>query len=284
MKKMRLISVVLCICMLFSVSALASADPTGSAAPTDTTTVEPTNEPTGPNAPTDPNVPTSPDTPTGPNTPTGPDTPTGPNTPTGPVVPPQPGEPTIPTAPAGKLPFTDVADDSWYYDAIYYCYTNGLMIGTSDTAFEPDMKLTRAMMVTIIYRLDGSNKVNSVCAFEDVDQNTWYSDAVNWASANKVTLGTSATTFEPNAPITREMMMTMLYRYFQLKGNTSAAGDTLSKFVDADQVSDWAVEGASWCVDVGLIIGVGDKEIDPAGTATRAEAATIIARADILFS
>ena len=155
------------------------------------------------------------------------------------------------------------------------------MIGTSATTFAPDMKLTRAMMVMILYRLDGSNKVDTVCTFNDVDQNSWYAEAVNWAAATKVTLGTSETTFDPDMMITREMMMTMFYRYFQMKGYAPAKTDSMAKFVDANQVSSWAVEGVSWCVDVGLILGVTDKEINPSGTATRAQAATILARSDI---
>lgn len=159
------------------------------------------------------------------------------------------------------------------------------MIGTSATTFEPDYKLTRAMMVMILYRLDGCNPVSSTCVFKDVNQNSWYAEAVNWAAETKVTLGTSATTFSPNQPITREMMMTMFYRYFQLKGySTSADASALAQFADAGSVSSWAVDGVSWCVNIGLILGVSDDQIAPKGTSTRAQAATILARSDIFAS
>ncbi len=309
---MRILSAVLCLCMLLSVTAMAApATPTGSAAPTGSTQVvtpstptgeaTPTNPsaptggttptdpsaPTGGTTPTDPSAPTGGTTPTDPSAPTGGTTPTDPSAPTGgtaPTNPTNPSAPVIPTAPTGSLPFTDVADDSGWYDAIAYCYKKGLMIGVTSTTFEPDTKLTRAMMVQILYRMDGCQKVDTPCTFTDVNQNKWYADAVNWAAATKVTLGTTATTFEADRVITREMMMTMFYRYFQMKGYTLNDKDVLAKFADASAVGDWAVEGVSWCVEVGLIVGVNDTTIDPKGTATRGQAATILARSDIFQS
>ena len=329
MKKMRILSAILCVCMLFSVTAFAaSVDTTSTGAPTGSTTIVTPSAPTGadtPETPTGDATPTTPSTvPTGDETPTNPsaptDTPTDPSAPTTeptteptvvpteptteptqptteptqpttepteptteptqPTQPSEPTEPTEPTEPAVVLPFTDVADDAWYYDAVSYCYSNGLMLGVTPTTFAPEMKLTRAMMVMILYRIDGCNKVSTPCAFKDVNQNAWYADAVNWAAANKVTLGTSATTFDPNMAITREMMMTMFYRYYQVKaGATAASSDSMAKFADANQVSSWAVEGVSWCVENGLVLGMTDTAIQPQVTSTRAQAAQILARA-----
>ncbi len=257
--------------------------------PTQPTTepTQPTTEPTQPTTePTQPTTePTQPTTePTQPTTePTEPTTePTEPTTePTEPTTEPtEPTQPSEPTEPAVVLPFTDVAEDAWYYDAVSYCYSNGLMLGVTPTTFAPNMNLTRAMMVMILYRIDGCNKVSTPCAFKDVNQNAWYADAVNWAAANKITLGTSATTFDPNMAITREMMMTMFYRYYQVKaGATAASSDSMAKFADANQVSSWAVEGVSWCVENGLVLGMTDTAIQPQATSTRAQAAQILARA-----
>ena len=314
---MRIISAILCVCLLLSVTAMAApATPTGSDAPTGSTQVVTPSAPTGDATPTSPSTPTGEATPTNPSTPTGDATPSGevtpsepsnPSTPSepsnpdpvnpdpvnpdpveptnpDPVEPTNPSAPVIPTAPTGSLPFTDVADDSGWYDAIAYCYEKGLMIGVTSTTFEPNTKLTRAMMVQILYRMDGCQKVDTPCTFTDVNQDKWYADAVNWAAATKVTLGTTATTFEADRVITREMMMTMFYRYFQMKGYSLNDKDVLAKFADASAVGDWAVEGVSWCVEVGLIVGVNDTTIDPKGTATRGQAATILARSDIFQS
>ena len=159
----------------------------------------------------------------------------------------------------GGLPFTDVAVNAWYYDAVSYAYTNGLMDGVSATAFNPDGNMTRAMVWAILARVDG----------ETVTGSDWVSEARAWAMAEEVSDGT-----EPNAFVTREQLVTMLWRY---AGEPAVSGG-LSSWRDAASVSDWAQDAMVWALDEGIITGVTAVTLDPQGTATRAQCAAILMR------
>ena len=176
------------------------------------------------------------------------------------------------------LPFTDVADGAWYAGAVRYVYQLGLITGTSDTSFSPDMTTSRAMLVTILYRLEGSPAVSGPTAFPDVSSGQWYADAVAWASANGVVTGYDNGSFGPNDTITREQMAAIFFRYAAYKGHDTASRDTLNGYSDAGQVSPYAAEAMGWAVGSGLITGTSDTTLSPSGSATRAQAAVILTR------
>lgn len=176
-----------------------------------------------------------------------------------------------------SLPFTDM-NGHWSYDAVSYVYKNNLMNGVNASRFSPDGTLNRAMMVTMLYRMAGSPAVSGGSAFSDVPSGKWYSDAVQWASANGVVNGVGRDRFAPEAQITREQMASMMMRYAQFNQyNTSKSAD-LSAFNDAGSISSWALESMKWANAAGLINGRTASTIAPQGTATRAEAATILMR------
>ena len=187
----------------------------------------------------------------------------------------QPGQPG--TGESGKEPFADVADTAWYADAVQYVYENGMMNGTSATAFSPDATTTRAMIVTILYRLEGEPAAEA-SGFTDVAANAYYADAVAWAQANDIVNGVSATSFAPDNVITREQMAAILYRYAQYKGYDISASNSLNAFADASQISSYAVAAMQWANGNGLINGVTGTTLAPQGSATRAQVATILMR------
>ena len=176
------------------------------------------------------------------------------------------------------FPFADVAETDWYYDAVDYAYQNELMNGTSATTFAPNGTMTRAMLVTILHRQAGEPVVNYAMPFTDVTEGTWYTEAVRWAAAEGIVTGTSATTFAPDAPVTREQFATILYRYAQSEGQgfTGAWAFRLD-FDDADEVSEYAYEAMCWMTMHGVIEGSGGS-LNPQSSATRAEAATMLMR------
>ena len=176
------------------------------------------------------------------------------------------------------LPFIDVAEDAWYYDAVYYVYEKGLMEGTSATTFSPMMTTTRGMIVTILYRLEGSPAVVGESSFADVADGAWYTDAVVWANANGIVKGYGNGDFGPNDIITREQMATILFRYASYKGYDVSESADLSDYTDAEQVSDWALAELQWANAEELITGTSAATLTPGGDATRAEAATILMR------
>lgn len=171
-------------------------------------------------------------------------------------------------------PFTDVDTNQWYHDAIDYVLENGLMNGTSATAFAPNSATSRGQLVTILYRAAGSPSVAGLDnPFADVAAGTWYTNAVIWAYHNGVTNGTSATTFNPNATITRQDLVTILYRY---TGSPAADGSALNGFADAGSVSSYAKNAVSWAVVNGVINGTGNNKLAPTASATRAQIAQIL--------
>ena len=177
-------------------------------------------------------------------------------------------EPETPT-----LPFTDVAEGDWYHDAVAYCWENGIMDGTSGTAFAPNMTLTRAMMAQVLYNLaDGT--ASTAAGFPDVAATAWYADAVNWAAANGYVTGYDNGSYGPEDNLTREQLAVILYRY---AGSPAPAG-SLDGFADAASASDYAVDALRWAVGEGLLTGKDGGRLDPTGTASRAELAQILAR------
>ena len=180
---------------------------------------------------------------------------------------------------SGTLPFTDVKTGDWFYEAVQYVYDKGMMTGVSADRFAPASTTTRGMIVTILYRLENEPAVSGGSAFTDVENGAWYADAVAWAAANDIVNGTSATTFAPNSPITREQMATMLYRFAQYKGMDAVTlQEHLTGYPDGDQVSDYAIPAMNWAVGQGLIAGMENGTLVPQGSATRAQVATILMR------
>ena len=171
--------------------------------------------------------------------------------------------------------FTDVPANHWAQAAIQYVYDNGLMTGISDTAFAPEATTTRAMIVSMLARMENVTSAADA-GFTDVATDDWYATAVNWAAANGIVNGISDDTFAPNDPITREQLAAMLMNYAQWKGQDTSARADLSGYSDAP--STWASEAVQWAVAEGLLAGVTDDELQPQGQATRAQVAAIMQR------
>ncbi len=188
------------------------------------------------------------------------------------------GRITVLTA-VSELPFTDVSVDAWFYDAVKAVYEAELMGGVSDTEFAPDVNMNRAMLVTMLYRLEGSPEVETAVSdvFTDCADGEWYADAVIWANANGIVEGRSETEFAPNDTMTRQEMAAILYRYEVFKGAEEVEAAEL-EYADADAIADWAESAVVYCTDAGLMSGVSDTEFAPAGSATRAMGATVLMR------
>ena len=181
-----------------------------------------------------------------------------------------------------KSPFTDVVAGSWYFDAALYASSHNLMLGTSPTEFSPNITMTRGMLVTVLYRMNGSPSVSGKTPFTDVRTDEWYSAAVLWAYQNSIVTGMSDTTFAPINNVTREQMATILFRYTKTAAPDKAkASADLSGFADAGNVNDWAVDAMRWAVGQKLIAGITLEQsvyLQPRGNATRAQAATVLTR------
>ena len=175
------------------------------------------------------------------------------------------------------LPFTDVTEGDWFYDAVRCAYETGLMDGVGDNLFAPNSETTRAQLVTILYRLAGEPEPGGDSGFSDVAAGIWYTDAVAWAAENGIVNGVSDTEFAPGDDITREQLVTVLYRYAESKGYDVSASADLSGYPDAGQVQDYAQPAMAWAVAEGIVEGV-DGTLNPAGNATRAQIATILMR------
>ncbi len=184
--------------------------------------------------------------------------------------------PTTPTAPS--MSFTDIRSTDWFYDAVKYMFDNELMNGVSDTLFAPNTELTRAMFVTILHRIEGTPSASASVTFADVEDGAWYEDAVKWASSNGIVNGYSDVQFAPNDSVTREQMAAIMFRYATYKGYDISNRAELDQFIDSDEVSAWATEAMKWATGSALINGKGGGLLDPVGSATRAEVATIIMR------
>ena len=177
-----------------------------------------------------------------------------------------------------KLPFGDVTVSDWFYDDVRYVYANGIMDGTSSDRFAPNAPLTRAMIVTILYRMDGSPAMSGASDFKDVDSNKWFAKAVAWAAANGIVNGYGSGLFGPNDPVTREQLAAILYRYAVYGGMTAVTlEENLGSFADTAQLSAYAIQAMNWAVGQGLINGSGSNLV-PKAQATRAQVAAIIHR------
>ena len=187
----------------------------------------------------------------------------------------EPSQPVTP--PAAVLPFTDVKSGDWFQDAVAYVYDKGMMTGTSATTFAPNSTTTRGMIVTILYRLENEPAAGT-SSFADVASGAYYAKAVAWAAENGVVTGTTATTFAPDAPITREQMAAILYRYATLKGYDVSQKADLSGYTDAGTISAYASDAMAWANAQGLITGVTNTTLAPKSSATRAQVATILMR------
>ena len=173
--------------------------------------------------------------------------------------------------------FHDVPDSSWYADAVQYVYENGMMNGTSETMFSPDETTTRAMIVTILHCLENEPAAAS-SDFTDVAAGSYYADAVAWTAANGIVNGVNETSFAPDNPITREQLAAILYRYAQYKGYDVTANGSLDAYTDAAQISNYAAAAMQWANAEGLLTGVTTTTLNPQGSATRAQVATILMR------
>ena len=180
-------------------------------------------------------------------------------------------------AETGELPFTDVGADAWYRDDVQYVYDKGLMTGMTADRFAPNEGMTRAMLVTVLWRQAGSPVVNYAMDFSDVAEGAWYAEAVRWAAAEGVVGGYGDGRFGPNDPITREQLATILFRHLVGDGAAELA-DWLRPYTDADQISAYAAPAMQWAVGHGVLKGDGDQ-LDPQGTATRAQVAAMLHRA-----
>mgnify|MGYP004563939633 CR=1 FL=1 len=178
---------------------------------------------------------------------------------------------------ASASQFADLTSGSWYYDGVRCALENGLMTGTSARTFAPDRPVTRAMLVTILWRLAGE-PYGRVSPFEDVLPGSWYAQAVSWAYDKGIVTGVTATSFQPGAPVTREQLCAILCRYAALTGKNTAASASLNAFTDRAQVSAYAEASVRWALQAGLLTGVGDGRLAPRSGATRAQLAVLLQR------
>ena len=183
--------------------------------------------------------------------------------------------------PPESLPFTDIADNAWYADAVRYVYKHGLMAGTSATTFAPDVTTSRSMIATILWRMAGSPVVNYAMTYTDVAQGQWYSEAVRWATSEGIVGGYGNGLFGTNDPITREQFAAMLYRFAQEQGYDVSIGENTNilSYTDVADLSEYAISAMQWAVGAGIINGTGDgSTLTPQGQATRAQAAVMLMR------
>lgn len=183
-------------------------------------------------------------------------------------------------APCWRLMFTDVPANTWYYNSVVYAVKNGLMNGMGNNLFQPDGVMTRAQLVTVLWRYEGS-PVLGTNTFTDVANNVWYTQAVTWAADQGIVTGVGNGKFNPDGTITREQLVTIFYRYSAMKLLDTSARAELSSFPDQDKVSPWAMDAMQWAVSVGLISGnahSGNTWLEPQGNATRAQVSAIFQR------
>ena len=197
-----------------------------------------------------------------------------------PITPGTPSAPVTPAKPAAPvgLPFADVSGSDWFYNDVRYVYEKGIMDGTGIDRFSPNAPLTRAMIVTILYRMAGSPSVSGSSDFTDVAAGKWFAKAVAWAAANGIVNGYGSGLFGPNDPVTREQLAAILYRYAVYGGMTAVTlEENLGGFADTAQLSAYAIQAMNWAVGQGLINGSGSNLV-PKAQATRAQVAAIIHR------
>lgn len=176
-----------------------------------------------------------------------------------------------------EIPFLDVNENLWYYSAIKYNYKNNIILGTSNSTFDPEKKLTRGMLITILHRMEGYPKQNGDSKFSDVQNpGDYYYEAIKWGTAKNIISGYDNGKFGPNDPITREQLGVILSKYSRYKGKYKNLNADLNKFTDGSKVSEFAKTGMKWAIGTGVITGTQDGRINPQGNTTRAEAASMI--------
>ena len=173
--------------------------------------------------------------------------------------------------------FSDVKSDDWFYNEASFAASHELFLGVSENEFAPNMPMTRAMLVTVLWRLE-SNPSSVAAAFDDVESGIWYSDAIAWAAENGIVDGIGDNEFNPNGDVTREQLATMLYRYAKHLGMDTSATADLSVYTDGGKTSSWAADAMKWAVGSGIITGTSTTTVDPQGAATRAQVATMLTR------
>ncbi len=178
-----------------------------------------------------------------------------------------------------KPAFTDVTEDAWYYNNVRYVYTKGLMNGVTETEFGPTVTLTRAMLVTVLWRLENEPVVNYLMTFDDVVAEDWYTESVRWAASEGIVNGYSDTEFAPNAPITREQIATIIYKYADYKGIAPEDAWAIQlEYADLTDIADYATNGVMFCKLAGIMEGKEDNKFEPKANATRAEIAAVLQR------
>lgn len=183
---------------------------------------------------------------------------------------------TVPAA-SGNM-FSDVSGNDWFFEDVLHAYENGLMVGTSADKFSPNQAADRAMIVTILYRMEGKPAIAGSSGYTDVQGGTWYANAVTWAAKSKIVAGFGNNKFGPGAEITREQLALILYNYAKYKGCDMTAASSLSTFTDNGKVSNWALTAVKWAVGTGIITGRINNTLAPQSTATRAETASMLNR------
>ena len=173
--------------------------------------------------------------------------------------------------------FTDVKKDDWHYESVKYVYENNLMQGTGN-GFEPESKMSRAMLVTVLYRMANPESNQHTHSFKDVPKSEWYSEAVAWAVSNGIVSGISSTEFAPDSDISREQMALIIYRFAKIQNYDVSDKADISDYDDMDDVSDWAVDAICWANKTVLVNGTSKTTLSPKATATRAQVAAILMR------
>ncbi len=176
------------------------------------------------------------------------------------------------------ISFVDVNEKDWFYDSVMYTVQKGLFSGTDETRFSPNSPMTRAMLVTVLHRLEGKTSPTLENKFKDVNLSEWYTDAIRWSSENDIVRGITDTEFMPQKNITREQLAVMLYRYARIKGMNTEVKGNITDFTDSKNISSWAIEAINWATENKLVAGRENGMLDPAGNATRAEVAAILER------
>ena len=180
--------------------------------------------------------------------------------------------------PETTITFSDVKENDWFYANVQFVVENKLMNGVAEDKFAPNDTLTRAMLVTVLYRNAGEPAVNKSIPFADVDMGSWYANAVIWAKQNGIVNGVNDTEFAPDANITREQIATIMFRYAQYKGMDAVTLEENLHFADANEISEYAVSAMNWAVGTGLMNGKSATTLNPLDNATRAEIAAILQR------
>lgn len=183
-----------------------------------------------------------------------------------------------PTEEAAPMNFADVAESDWFANGVKFVNEKGWMSGVEENTFAPNGTLTRAMLVSILHRMEAAPEAESA-GFADVDADAWYAAGVNWAAMAGIVSGVGdGTTFAPNENVTREQIALILSKYVGIKGNVVEATGDVTAFADGAEISGWALDAVKWAVGANLLSGKGEGNLDPKGNATRAEIASILTR------